>query len=101
MDFKTSTSAGAASEQVLVQLALYALGAARDFGYRIARLSAHFLGDDRVETWDHTGALAAGTEAFLAHLLDAIDTGAFKPRRAYCQQCLEFRALCPHAGATG
>jgi DNA helicase-2/ATP-dependent DNA helicase PcrA len=95
VDFKTSSSAAGEMEGVALQLGLYALGVESGLGMPVARQVAHFLEDGQAVSWDWTAEQKERAEAELVDLLARIHAGQYPPRRAYCGQCSEFRAICP------
>jgi DNA helicase-2/ATP-dependent DNA helicase PcrA len=100
VDFKTSSSAAGEMEGVALQLGLYALGVESGLGIPVARQVAHFLEDGQTMRWAWTPERKERAEAEIAELLDRIHAQQFPPRRAYCGQCTEFRAICPDWNGT-
>ena len=96
LDFKTSKSSAGEMEQVSLQLGMYALGVESELNLPVVRQSAHFLEDGHIESWDWTPAQKGQSQAELTDLLTRIHGEQFPPRLAYCQNCSEFRAICPH-----
>jgi DNA helicase-2/ATP-dependent DNA helicase PcrA len=96
VDFKAGNSAPAALEQVDVQLDLYALGAEASLSLPIVQQGVHFLGDDKVYTWDWSLERAKSARAQLETLVEQITRQEYPPRLAYCSRCTEFRDICPY-----
>lgn len=97
VDFKTSASLPVELERIDTQLDLYALGAEAHFGERVGRQTIHFLGDNTVQSWEWTDGRRSNAQAKLNETLERITQREFEPRTSYCQNCAEFRAICPYA----
>ena len=95
VDFKTSESKTARQEQTDLQMYLYAIGAERSLGMKIKRCTVHFLGDNKVVSFEWNEKKAAEAECFLKDLIGNIKEQKFEPRREYCPFCREFKDICP------
>ncbi len=97
VDFKTSHSFPLEAERIDTQLDLYALGAEAHFGARVGRQTVHFLGDDHVQSLEWTEARCSSAAAKLTETLERIARREFEPRTSYCNNCSEYKAICPYA----
>ncbi len=96
IDFKTSRSSSAASEQAELQMDLYSLGVEKSMNLDVGRRAVHFLEDGVVRGSGWNAARSEASRKYLCGIVAQIKEGEFKPRREYCAICAEFKGICPY-----
>lgn len=100
VDFKTSKmpvkDANIKDDRIDLQLDLYALGAEKALGLKVAKTTAHFLADGNRLTMEWSVDRKSDAVLKLANILGHIEKDEYSPNRSYCDYCWEFRKICPH-----
>ncbi|OPY50187.1 MAG: PD-(D/E)XK nuclease superfamily protein [Methanosaeta sp. PtaU1.Bin060] len=100
VDFKTSKGPAKdisiKDDRIDLQLDLYALGAEKAMGLRVAKTTAHFLADGKRLTNEWSDDRKSHAILKLANILDCIKRDEYSPDYSYCDYCWEFRKICPH-----
>jgi hypothetical protein len=79
-----------------LQLDIYALGVEKALGFKVAKTTAHFLGDGNLLTNGWSPDRRTNAISKLSSVLDNISDGQFAPNHDYCAYCHEFREICPY-----
>ena len=100
VDFKTSempaNDDGIRKDSIDLQLDIYALGVEKALGFKVAKTTAHFLGDGNLLTTDWSSDRRTNALLRLSSVLDNIADGQFASNHDYCAYCHEFREICPY-----
>jgi DNA helicase II / ATP-dependent DNA helicase PcrA len=105
VDFKTSKmpldDVSLKAERIDLQLDLYALGAEKALGLKVAKTTAHFLADGKRQTMEWSVDRKSEAARKLANILSCIENDEYSPNHSYCGYCWEFRKICPYHGSNG
>lgn len=103
VDFKTSKmpvdDVGLKAERIDLQLDLYALGAEKALGLKVAKTTAHFLADGKLQTTEWSEDRKSDAVRKLVNILSCLEKDEYSPNHSYCGYCWEFGKICPHRGS--